>query len=136
MLAHPTCRTIAVEADTVRAGRVSRNAAALGVPALEVVTGRAPEALTSLPKPDAVFVGGGATVSGLVGYCMSALRPGGRLVAHGVTLETETLLARLYDMHGGELTRISVERVEPLGSMSGWTPARAVTQWAHVKGMG
>ncbi len=136
MLAHPTCRTIAVEADTVRAGRVSRNAAALGVPALEVVTGRAPEALTSLPKPDAVFVGGGATVSGLVGYCMSALRPGGRLVAHGVTLETETLLARLYDMHGGELTRISVERVEPLGSMSGWTPARAVTQWAHVKGTG
>jgi precorrin-6Y C5,15-methyltransferase (decarboxylating) len=134
MLAHPTCRTIAVEADHGRAARVARNAAALGVPSLQVVTGHAPEALTSLAKPDAVFVGGGATVSGLIGYCMSALRPGGRLVAHGVTLQTETLLARLYDMHGGELTRISVERAEPLGSFSGWTPARAVTQWSHVKG--
>ena len=133
MLTHPTCRSIAIEADEGRAVRIGRNAAALGVPTLDVVTGRAPEALTSLPKPDAVFVGGGATVSGLVGYCLSALRPGGRLVMHGVTLETESLLARLYDMHAGELTRISVERAEPLGSFSGWTPARAVTQWAYVK---
>jgi precorrin-6Y C5,15-methyltransferase (decarboxylating) len=133
MLADPSCRAIAVEADEERAARIHRNAGALGVPALEVVTGRAPEALTSLAKPDAVFVGGGATVPGLVGYCMSALRPGGRLVAHGVTLETETLLARLYEMHGGELTRISVEHAEPLGSFSGWTPARAVTQWAYAK---
>jgi precorrin-6Y C5,15-methyltransferase (decarboxylating) len=133
MRAHPSCRSIAVEVDPGRAARIGRNAAALGVPALEVVTGRAPEALTSLAKPDAVFVGGGATASGLVGYCMSALRPGGRLVMHGVTLETDTLLARLYDMHGGELTRIAVERAEPLGSFTGWTPARSVTQWAYVK---
>ena len=64
----------------------------------------------------------------------SALRPGGRLVVHGVTLETETLLARLYAEHGGELTRISVEHAAPIGSFTGWTPARAVTQWAYVKG--
>ena len=59
-----------------------------------------------------------------------ALRPGGRLVVHGVTLETEALLARLYAEHGGELTRHSVEHAAPIGTFTGWTPARAVTQWA------
>ena len=51
-------------------------------------------------------------------------------MVHGVTLETETLLASLYAEHGGELTRHSVERAAPIGSFTGWTPARAVTMWA------
>jgi precorrin-6Y C5,15-methyltransferase (decarboxylating) len=61
------------------------------------------------------------------------LRPGGRLVVHGVTLETEQLLASLYGEHGGELTRIAVETAAPIGSFTGWTPARAVTQWTWVR---
>ncbi|GAB3763901.1 bifunctional cobalt-precorrin-7 (C(5))-methyltransferase/cobalt-precorrin-6B (C(15))-methyltransferase [Nocardioides ginsengisegetis] len=133
MRAHPTCRTIAVEADTGRAARIGRNAAALGVPTLEVVSGSAPEALIRLPKPDAVFVGGGATVAGLLGYCERSLRPGGRLVVHGVTLETEQALSAAHARNGGELTRISVERAAPLGAFTGWTPARTVTQWAWTK---
>lgn len=134
MRAHPTCRAVAVESDPERAARIGRNAAGLGVPGLGVVLGEAPEALTDLPAPDAVFVGGGATRAGVLPACLAALRPGGRLVAHGVTLETETLLAGLYGAHGGELTRISVEHAAPIGSFTGWTPARAVTQWAVVIG--
>lgn len=133
MRAHPTCRTVAVEADDARAERVIRNAARLGVPALEVVTGRAPGALGDLPDPHAVFVGGGATAPGLLDLCRDRLLPGGRLVAHGVTLESEQLLAAVYAAHGGELTRTSVEHAAPLGSFTGWTPARAVTQWAWTK---
>jgi precorrin-6Y C5,15-methyltransferase (decarboxylating) len=133
MRAHPSCRTIAVESHDERADRVARNAGALGVPGLQVVHGRAPEALAGLPAPDAVFVGGGATRAGVVDTCLAALRPGGRLVVHGVTVETEHLLAGLYAEHGGELTRIAVEHAEPIGAFTGWTPARAVTQWALVK---
>nr|WP_284291652.1 precorrin-6Y C5,15-methyltransferase (decarboxylating) subunit CbiT [Angustibacter aerolatus] len=76
MRAHPSCRTIAVERDPVRAARVSANAAALGVPRLRVVEGSAPAALADLPAPDAVFVGGGATAPGLLDRCWAALRPG------------------------------------------------------------
>ena len=112
---------------------MARNAARLGVPALEVVAGRAPEALVDLPDPHAVFVGGGATAPGLLDLCRDRLRPGGRLVAHGVTLESERLLAAAYAAHGGELTRTSVEHAAPLGSFTGWTPARAVTQWAWTR---
>jgi precorrin-6Y C5,15-methyltransferase (decarboxylating) len=134
MRAHPTCRATAVEADDERAARIARNAARLGVPGLEVVTGRAPAALEGLRRPDAVFVGGGATSPGLLDACLAALAPGGRLVVHGVTIETEQLLARRYAEHGGELTRIAVETAAPVGSFTGWTPARTVTQWAYPRG--
>lgn len=130
MRAHPTCTALAVEAQPERAARIARNAASLGVPALRVVHGHAPEVLESLPAPDAVFVGGGATLPGVVTGCLARLAPGGRLVVHGVTLETETLLAQLYAEHGGELTRISVAHAAPIGAFTGWTPARTVTQWA------
>ncbi|MQY11049.1 Precorrin-6Y C(5,15)-methyltransferase [decarboxylating] [Streptomyces sp. RB5] len=131
---HPACTATAIEADPERAARIARNASRLGVPALHVVHGRAPQALDGLRTPDAVFVGGGATRPGVLDTCLTALRPGGRLVVHGVTLQTERLLADAYGRHGGELTRIAVETAAPVGTFTGWTPARTVTQWAWTSG--
>lgn len=133
MRAHPSCRTTAIEADAGRAERIGRNAARLGVPTLQVVLGRAPEVLDELDAADAIFIGGGATGSGVLDRCLAALRPGGRLVVHGVTLETERVLSQAYHEHGGELTRIGVETAAPVGTFTGWTPARAVTQWALTR---
>ncbi|MBC7632659.1 precorrin-6y C5,15-methyltransferase (decarboxylating) subunit CbiE [Aeromicrobium sp.] len=133
MRAHSTCRAIAVEAREDRAARIAANAATLGVPAIRVVTGRAPEALDGLEAPHAIFIGGGATEPGVIDACWAALRPGGRLVVHGVTLETEAVLAVSYSAQGGELTRLRVEHASPIGSFTGWTPSRAVTQWAVTK---
>ena len=130
--AHPTCRALAIEANDARAARIAENAAALGVPTVRVVHGAAPDALAGLPDPDAIFIGGGATVPGVLERCLDALRPGGRLVVHGVTLETEVLLASRYAELGGELTRISVETAAPIGTFTGWKPARRVTQWAYT----
>ncbi|MGL5865178.1 MAG: precorrin-6y C5,15-methyltransferase (decarboxylating) subunit CbiE [Dermatophilaceae bacterium] len=134
MRSHPSCAAVAVEADAARAGRVSRNAGRLGVPGLAVVHGAAPDALAGLPTPDAVFVGGGASVPGVLEACLAALDDGGRLVIHAVTLETEAVVARAYREHGGELTRISVETAAPIGGFTGWSPARTVTQWALTVG--
>jgi precorrin-6B C5,15-methyltransferase / cobalt-precorrin-6B C5,C15-methyltransferase len=128
---HPSCRAIAVEPRADRRERIERNALALGVPALHVVAGRAPEALDGLPAPDAIFVGGGVSVPGVLHACVSALRPGGRLVANGVTVETETALADQHAKLGGSLLRIALERAEPIGGFTGWTPARTVTQWSY-----
>ncbi|MGL4178184.1 MAG: precorrin-6y C5,15-methyltransferase (decarboxylating) subunit CbiE [Dermatophilaceae bacterium] len=130
MRSHPACAAVAVEADAERARRITHNAGRLGVPGLAVVYGTAPEALAGLPKPDAVFVGGGATAPGVLDTCLAALRDGGRIVIHAVTLETEAVVAQAYRKHGGELTRISVETASPVGGFTGWSPARTVTQWA------
>jgi precorrin-6Y C5,15-methyltransferase (decarboxylating) len=132
MRAHPSCRSIAIEANPARTQRISDNARNLGVPALRVVCATAPQALAGLPAPDADFVGAALSRPGVLEACLAGLRAGGRLVAHGVTLETEALLVAAYREHGGELTRIQVEHAAPLGTFTGWTPARAVTQWALV----
>lgn len=134
MRSHPACTATAVEADAGRAARIARNAGRLGVPGLHVVQGRAPGLLPDLPAPDAVFIGGGATRPGVLDTCLDALLPGGRLIVHGVTLETEQLLAAAFRSHGGDLTRIAVETTAPIGAFTGWTPSRTVTQWSWVKG--
>jgi precorrin-6B C5,15-methyltransferase / cobalt-precorrin-6B C5,C15-methyltransferase len=129
MRADPSARAIAVEARPDRSARVGRNAAALGVPGLQVITGIAPDALAGLPAPDAVFIGGGLTADGLVETCWQRLPPGGRLVAHSVTMESETLLHRWQQAEGGELVKVAVSYAEPLGRFTTWRPALPVTQW-------
>ncbi|MFJ9770966.1 precorrin-6y C5,15-methyltransferase (decarboxylating) subunit CbiE [Kitasatospora sp. NPDC101157] len=131
--AHRDCRAVSIERDPVRAGRIARNAAALGVPRLRVVTGPAPAALAELPTPDAVFIGGGLTAPGLLDSCWAALRPGGRLVANTVTLESEALLTEWYRRHGGELVKLAVAHAVPVGGFTGWRQAMPVTQWSAVK---
>ncbi|GAA1586352.1 bifunctional cobalt-precorrin-7 (C(5))-methyltransferase/cobalt-precorrin-6B (C(15))-methyltransferase [Kribbella sancticallisti] len=129
---HPSCRAVAIERDPDRAKRLDRNAATLGV-AIRTVVGAAPSALEGLESPDAVFVGGGATVPGVIETCWELLRPGGRLVVNGVTLETEALIAQWYAKLGGDLVRLSVQRASPVGGMTGWRPAMPVTIWSVTK---
>ncbi|WP_345670023.1 precorrin-6y C5,15-methyltransferase (decarboxylating) subunit CbiE [Streptomyces similanensis] len=133
MRTHPSCRAVTVERDPARAERILRNAERLGVPGLSVVTGDAPAALTELPAPDAVFVGGGLTAPGLLDTCWAALPVGGRLVANTVTLESEALLADAYRRHGGELVRLAVAHAVPVGGFTGWRQAMPVTQWSVQK---
>ncbi|MFK8250485.1 precorrin-6y C5,15-methyltransferase (decarboxylating) subunit CbiE [Ancylobacter terrae] len=133
MLADPSLRAIAIEARADRAARIARNAASFGVPGLTIVEGEAPAALTGLPTPDAIFIGGGASDAGVIDAALGALATGGRLVANAVTLETEALLLARHAALGGELTRIAIARAAPVAGMTGWRPAMPVTQWSVVK---
>ncbi|MYS78786.1 precorrin-6y C5,15-methyltransferase (decarboxylating) subunit CbiE [Streptomyces sp. SID5474] len=132
MRTHPTCRAVGFETRAERAERAAANAIRLGVPDLRIVVGRAPDVLFG-PAPDAIFIGGGLTVPGVVERCWAALRPGGRLVANAVVAETEAELLRHRAVFGGELTRIQVTRSAPVGRFTGWRPAMPVTQWVAVK---
>ena len=133
MLAHRSLRAIAIEARPERAACISRNALAFGVPDLEVVEGEAPDALAGLEAPDAIFIGGGASTTGVLDACIAALKPGGRLVANAVTLETESEFIALHALRGGELTRASISRADRVGGKTGWRPALPVTQWVWRK---
>lgn len=128
-LHHRSCRTIAVERDAVRAQRITENALNVGAVNVSVRVGSSSELIAGLPDPDAVFIGGGVTAA-LLEDVFARLRPGGRLVVHTVTLDSEALLIAARARYGGELRRISIERAEPLGRYLSWTPARAVTHWA------
>jgi precorrin-6Y C5,15-methyltransferase (decarboxylating) len=134
--AERTAQAIAVECRPERAARIARNALALGVPRLEIVAGEAPEALTGLRAPDAVFVGGAVRNADLLEACFAAIKDGGRFVANAVTLEGEAALIRLRERHGGEMTRLSVSRLEPVGTGQGWRALRPVTQLSVTKAAG
>jgi precorrin-6Y C5,15-methyltransferase (decarboxylating) len=133
MRTHPSARAIAIEPRADRRERIAANAEQLGVPGLRIVEGTAPAALTGLPVPDAIFVGGGLTAPGLLDACTDVLQPGGRLVANAVTLESETLVVAGQARLGGTLTRIVIQRAEPIGGFTGWRPAMPVTQWVWHK---
>jgi precorrin-6Y C5,15-methyltransferase (decarboxylating) len=124
---------VAVERDPARAAVIARNAASLGVPGLRIVVGAAPEALAGLPPPNVAFIGGGIGDPGLLPALWQALPPGGRLVANAVTAEGEARLLDWQARHGGEMTRIAVSRVEPVGRRHLWRALAPVTQLAVVK---
>lgn len=128
--AEASAAAIAIEPRAERAGRIEANALRLGVPALRVVRGRAPEALDGLPHPDAIFVGGGLTSPGLLDRCWEALAPGGRIVANAVTLEGEQVLLAARAARGGELVRIAISHAEPIGEFEAWRPQLPVVQWS------
>lgn len=127
MRAHSSCRAIAIEADTGRQAHIQHNRDALGVPGLQLVAGRAPEALAGLAAPDAIFIGGGVTIPGVLEQCWASLKPGGRLVANAVTLQSEAALVAWREQVGGELTRIAVAQAQPLGGFDTWRSALPIT---------
>ena len=113
--------------------RIGHNAAALGVPGLKSAHGDAPDATELLPPPNAIFIGGGLSVPGMVETCWARLQPGGRLVANAVSLESEALLARWREELGGNMVRINISRSKGIGKRTLWRPLTPVTQWAAIK---
>ncbi|MFT8674743.1 MAG: precorrin-6y C5,15-methyltransferase (decarboxylating) subunit CbiE [Acetobacter sp.] len=126
-------RAIAIEPRADRAATIRANACALGLDhRLDVVEGKAPAALASLPAPDAVFIGGGASAA-LLDHLWATVPPRTRLVANAVTLETEALLALWHGQKGGDLLRIELAEAAPLGPLRGWRPARPIVQWSVTR---
>ena len=133
MRAHPSCRALAIEADEGRQLLIEHNRDALGVPGLQLIRGSAPQALVGLERPDAVFIGGGVTREGVLDACWAALKPGGRLIANAVTLQSEMTLMAWREQRGGELTRIHIAQAQPLGDFDTWRQALPITLLDVVK---
>ncbi len=125
-------RAIGIEPRDDRRAMAAANALALGAPKLELVDGETPAALDGLAAPDAIFIGGGLSEETFE-IAWENLRPLGRLVANAVTLESEAILIALHRKYGGQLAKISVQRAEPVGKLTGWRPFMTVTQWNLVK---
>ncbi|MEM1049833.1 MAG: precorrin-6y C5,15-methyltransferase (decarboxylating) subunit CbiE [Pseudomonadota bacterium] len=132
MRAARNARAIGVDSNPERLGMASENALALGTPGLRLIEAAAPEGLADLPKPDAIFIGGGLSTE-VFDAAWAALPSGGRLVANAVTLESETVLADLHARHAGDMARLSVQRAIAVGSYRGWKPLMPVTQWSVIK---
>ena len=85
-----------------------------------------------LPKPDAVFIGGGASDE-LISKIIRLIPKKGRLVVNGVTLETQQLIIDKQKNFGGSLKKIEISNSRKLGSKSIWEPSSPIVQWSYLK---
>ncbi len=101
---------------------------------LEIITGEAPNALLSLPDPDAVYLGGnGGRLDALLEHAWSRLRPGGRLVSAAVTEESRSALLGFAPSKSPELTELRVARGSTLGRQTVLRPLLPVLLGRLVK---
>jgi precorrin-6B C5,15-methyltransferase / cobalt-precorrin-6B C5,C15-methyltransferase len=135
LLRHPSLKAIGIESEPARAARAARNAAALGTPDLQIVQERAPEAFAGLPAPDAIFLGGGLSNPNMLEAIWAALKPGGRLVANAVSIQSEARLIESFQRHGGELLRLDVSKAGRAGTggVFVWRAAAPIVQWRARK---
>lgn len=81
-------KVFAIEQDAEDYQLIAENARRFGVHNLTPVLGKAPEAWSELPDPDAVFVGGaGRNVAAICEAAFGRLRAGGRLLANVGSIE-------------------------------------------------
>ncbi|WP_289078625.1 precorrin-6y C5,15-methyltransferase (decarboxylating) subunit CbiE [uncultured Thalassospira sp.] len=129
-------KAVAIERDAERCAMIKKNALRLGVPGLVIEQSTIEGAIAfadRLPRPDAIFIGGGITSNGLLEACWKLLPAHGRLVANTVTLEGEEKLLRFYNENGGTLSRLSISRLVPRGNFRGWSNLAPVTHYLGVK---
>ena len=132
LLSCPSLQAVAVEKHPARAATIRENAVKLGVDRLQIVEADIETALNTLPAPNCVFVGGGLRERSLT-QLWDRLPAGTRLVANGVTLETDQLLISAYQRFGGHLMRLEVSQLQAIGTMHGWKAAYPITQWTVTR---
>jgi precorrin-6Y C5,15-methyltransferase (decarboxylating) len=126
-------RVEALESDPTRATRARANVESFGLAHRHRLTeARAPEGLADLSSPDAVFIGGGASVD-LLTRLWALLPPGTRLVMNAVTLETEALVLDWSARHGGQLLKIDLAEPAAIGRKRGWKSALPILQWSVTR---
>jgi precorrin-6Y C5,15-methyltransferase (decarboxylating) len=102
---------IAIERDAEGCERVRRNAAAFDVD-VAVVGGTAPAALTDLPRPDAVFVGGGGAP--VLAACLER-RPARVVAAYAALERVGPALSAMTDAgYRADGTQLQANRLAPL----------------------
>lgn len=113
----PQAQVFALERDTARCRCFENNQARFGDHGnLSLTHGEAPGAFTTLPDPDAIYLGGsGGQLATLLRYSWQRLRPGGRLVVAAVTLEARAELHRWDWPAPVDFSEIAVSHAAPLG---------------------
>ena len=109
-------RVYAVEMKEKAIALTRRNAKKFRLSNLEVVCGKAPEALSELPAPTHAFIGGSTgNLDGII-QCLLEKNPGVRIVATSVTLETLAELTEAAKAFGFcDIAEISVAKPRALG---------------------
>lgn len=129
----PLGQVYAVEREEDALALIARNRDQFRLLNLEVVPGTAPAALSGLPQPSHVFVGGGGAALAHILEAIEAMPGPLRLVGAAVTLESQaTLVSRLSGpgwsgLHAMQLAATRIEQVGTLNMMRAQNPVTLVS---------
>lgn len=122
-------RVWAVEQDAENLEHIAANRVRHGALNLEIVSGRAPDALADLPSPDAVFVGGSdGELPAILRHVAAVARPGCRIVLSLATLESlAEARATLADLGlQPEVAQVSIAHGQPIAGRTRLAPLNPV----------
>ncbi len=128
----PGLQVFAVERDEGQVGLITQNRALFGLPTLTIVGEEAPGALSSLPAPDRVFIGGsGGKFCEIVDVVQRRME-GGIVVINAATLETLRDACRELEKAGYavRISEVSVARAKSIGDkrhMAALNPVFVIT---------
>ena len=134
----PEAQLYAIEKTAIGAALIRHNAQRLAIAPIHTVQGQAPTALTELPTPDRVFIGGSsrqlvAILDFLDGRMATAPTAAGRIVLALATVEhlsqVTTWLAQpaIAQKWRSQLTQINISRSLPVGPLTRFSPLNPVT---------
>ncbi len=124
---------LAFERDHKRIKNLQNNVSKFGlINQVDIINTDLPNIPKNLKTPNAIFVGGGLT-SILLEKIWTLAKPGTKIIANAVTLETEKVLLEWNTVKGGALMRINIAYVEKIGKRLGWKPIMPVLQWSVIK---
>ena len=118
-LSVPSSQVYAIERNPEGVELLQQNSQRFGTDNLSVVAGKAPVALSALPQPQRVIVGGsGGQLAEILAYCGERLTPGGVLVVNVLTPQNmvrtlELLSARPFTNRDG--LYVQTARLKKLG---------------------
>jgi precorrin-6Y C5,15-methyltransferase (decarboxylating) len=112
-------KVYAVECEDDACDLIEQNRKAFGAWNLELIRGRAPQALEQLPAPDAVFIGG--TKGAMEQVVRTALErnPAARICISAIALESLSAAVAALTACGvtAQVTQIAVSRTKQAGSL-------------------
>lgn len=118
-LAAPRGQVWAVECAPDACALIRQNREKFSAYNLTLIEGKAPEALDTLPAPDAVFIGGTKGGMAAVVDTVLAKNPAARICISAIALETLSAAVAALTAHGlnAEVCQISVSRSRPAGRL-------------------
>lgn len=129
-------QVFAIECNEVCFQQIEANAKEHRVDNLQLIQGRAPEALTELPKPDAIFVGGsrGEMVE-IFNAGWNALSIGGRLIIAAVTLDSVAEAFQLTKTNNlkPQIILVNIAQGAPLAHYTRYVPESPIHLFIFTK---
>ena len=116
---HPSLKVYTIERNAEAAGLIRQNIEALHMDNVQLIEGEAPDALTGLDTPDAVFIGGSAGKLAEILMSVHMKGSGIRYVITSVSLETSGALNSFIEEQGiddADIIQMQVSDIRTVGS--------------------